>query len=263
MRILIVHCAYQYRGGEDLVVEEEMKLMQQAGHTVELLLFTNKGKALLNILQLPFNFSSYRKMKRKLKEFLPDIVHLHNLHFAASPSVLYAAVHAKIPVVCTLHNYRLICPSGILYHNGRIFLDSVKQIFPWKAVQLGVYKDSKLLTFWMAVSMLIHQSLKTWRLPEKIIVLNAQAMETMRQSRLPLLNDQLVVKPNFSADVAWSNDQRGQELLFVGRLTEEKGVRLLLNYFSNSPFRITIAGDGPLKEEVRDYASKHKNITYV
>jgi glycosyltransferase involved in cell wall biosynthesis len=152
VKILFVHTFYKLQGGEDAVVQNEMDLLRRNGHEVELLSFSNTGGGLLKLLFMPYNPFSYRATKEKLKAFHPDIVHLHNLHFAASASVIRAIHHARIPMVMTIHNYRLLCPSGSLYHDNKLFLDSLKAEFPWAAVRKGVYKDSKIITFWLAFS---------------------------------------------------------------------------------------------------------------
>ena len=263
MKILVVHCAYRFKGGEDKVVEEELALLKQAGHEVALLEFSNDGNVFWKILQLPFNITSYRAVKKAIRNFSPDVVHVHNLHFAASPSVLYAAKHSKVPVVYTLHNYRLICPSAILFHNQKVFLHSISASFPWKAVQEGVYKNSRLLTFWLALSMKLHHWLGTWRLPSRYIVLSNHAKKILLQSRLGIPEEQFVVKPNFCFDFADEATKRDDNFLFVGRLSIEKGVRILLNLFSRLPYQITIAGDGPMREEVVAYTKHYQNISYA
>jgi len=115
MRILIVHTYYKQHGGEDAVVQNEMALLQNDGHEVELIDFSNASATLLKVLLMPFNPYSYLKMLKKIKSFKPDIVHVHNLHYAATPSVLYAAKKMQVPIVMTIHNYRLLCPSGSLF----------------------------------------------------------------------------------------------------------------------------------------------------
>src|SRR4051794_15009199 len=98
MKVLIVHTSYKFKGGEDTVVSEEMKLLKANGVSVELLEFSNEGNTLLNVLQLPFNLGSWIKTRKKLKSYKADVVHVHNLHFAASPSVLYAIRSKGIPL---------------------------------------------------------------------------------------------------------------------------------------------------------------------
>ncbi|HUC81399.1 MAG TPA: glycosyltransferase [Flavisolibacter sp.] len=263
MKILFIHCAYRFKGGEEKVVEEEMKLLENAGHQVHLLEFSNEGNTLLKILQTPFNLSSYRKTKKAILRFAPDIVHVHNLHFAASPAVLYAAKHCKVPVVCTLHNYRLLCPSGALFHNEKVFLASLEEKFPWTAVRQGVYKNSKLLTFWLALATQWHQRLGTWKLPARYIVLTSHAKTVFAKSAIGVAQENFVVKPNFSSDTATVSAQRNETFLYVGRLSIEKGIHFLLRTFSRLPHRLIIAGDGLLKDDVIAAAEQHSNITYA
>lgn len=263
MRVLMIHCAYQFRGGEDTVVEEEIGLLQNAGVTVELLRFSNEGNSLLKLLGLPFNLGAYRKVRQKIKDFRPDVVHVHNLHFAASPSVVYAVKHSVTPLVCTLHNYRLICPSASLCDNGELFLDSIQQTFPIAAVKRGVFKNSKLLTLWLALSIKLHHWLGTWKMPDRIILLSKHAHEIFMQSRIAFKPEQLTIKPNFTAALPVPPVQKTEAFLFVGRLTVEKGLRVLLEAFASSKHNLAIAGDGPLKEEVIAVSERCPNIRYA
>ncbi|MVN23452.1 glycosyltransferase family 4 protein [Mucilaginibacter arboris] len=263
MKVLVIHTSYQYKGGEDTVVAEEIKLLQLQGIMVELLEFNNHKNAFLKLLQLPFNLQSYFKTKEALALFKPDIVHIHNLHFGGSPSVIYAIKRSKIPFVITLHNYRLLCPSGILFHNGKLFLDSLSNKFPWKAVGSGVYKNSKLITFWLSLSIYLHNKLGTWKICNRYIVLSEHAKKLFLSSNLGLSASQFVVKPNFCSDPILKNQQAQDYFLYVGRLSEEKGIMLLLSVFSSCPYKVKIAGDGPLKDEVVKYSSRFPNIEFL
>lgn len=263
MKVLLIHCAYKFRGGEDTVVAEEMNLLKEAGVEVELLQFSNDENTLMNLMQLPFNFRSYKKTIQKIKAFGPDVVHIHNVHFAASPSVVYAITKTNTPVVCTLHNYRLLCPSALLFFKGQPFLSSLTSTFPWKAVAKGVYKNSRLLTFWMALSMQVHHWAGTWQRCNRFIVLTNYAKRIFLTSKLGLHEEQFAVKPNFCSIPHLPPSNPGDYFLFVGRLSEEKGIRLLLSIFSTLPYKIKMAGDGPLKEEVVAAESKYSNISYL
>lgn len=263
MKVLVIHTSYKYKGGEDTVVAEEIKLLQTAGIEVELLAFNNYESTLFKLVQLPFNLQAYSKVKTKLATFKPDIVHVHNLHFGGSTSVIYAVKRSNIPIVITLHNYRLLCPSGILFNNGKLFLASLKQQFPWDAVKLGVYKNSKLITFWLGLSMFIHQKLETWKKINKYIVLSEHAKTLFLSSNLKLSEKQLIVKPNFSSVPILDKKEAKNYFLYVGRLSEEKGIMLLLSVFSQSDYTIKITGDGPLKEEVISYSLKYPNIQFL
>lgn len=263
MKVLIVHTTYQYSGGEDTVVYEELKLLKSYGITVELLTFDNEKRALFKILQLPFNIFSYRKTKKKLELYKPDTVHVHNIHFGASPSVLVAIKKANIPFVTTLHNFRLICPSATLFYNGKLFLDSISRNFPWTAVVKGVYKNSVFITFWVSASYYLHRSLGTFKTCSRYIVLTEHAKKLFLRSSLQISPKQMVVKSNFCYDSSPYSSQTSDYFLFVGRLTEEKGIITLLKAFASANYKLKIAGDGPLKEEVEKYSYKNPNIEFI
>ena len=263
MKVLIIHTTYKIKGGEDSVVFNEMELLKSNGVEVELLQFSNEGKTLLKIVQLPFNISSYKKTKKKLKSFSPDIVHIHNLHFGGSNSVLYAIKAAEIPFVFTLHNYRLLCPSATLFSNGKIFTDSIKKQFPWKAIRKGVYQNSRILTFWLGLSMLIHYRLGSWKMCNGFIVLSNYSKELFLQSKMKFIGDRIFVKPNFCYASSIIPAVRNDYFLYVGRLSEEKGITLLLKTFSKNKLPLKIVGSGPLENEVREYGNRCANIEFL
>lgn len=262
MKVLIIHTFYKLRGGEDSVVENEMQLLRSNGMTVDLLSFRNSGKSLLKLMSMPFNYVSYRKTKARIKSFKPDIIHIHNLHFSGSAAVIYAARHCAIPTVMTLHNYRLICPSGSLFHDNKLFLHSMTGGFPWKAVREKVYQNSTFITFWVALSMYIHEKAGTYNAIDQFIVLGEHSKELFSYSRLSPHADRMVVKPNFSyPPPGITTVVNNSFYLYVGRLTEEKGVSVLLETFANSLLPLIIVGTGPLEGLVKDYTLLHPNIT--
>ncbi len=263
MRVLFIHCTYRFKGGEDTVVAEELKLLQGNGIEARLLEFNNDKSAMLNLLQMTFNFSSYRKTRHILRSFKPDIVHVHNLHFAASPSVLWAVKKEKIPLVMTLHNFRLLCPSGILFYQGKPFMHSLHQSFPWQAALKGVYRNSRMLTFWMSLNMLIQQWLKVWDKPDRYLVLSEHAANIFQNSKMHFLPGKMIIKPNFCYAPPSLQAVRGNYFLYVGRLTEEKGVRMMMQAFAKTGYELAMAGDGPLRDEVVAFSAKHPNIRFI
>lgn len=263
MKVLFIHCRYKLAGGEDGVVSAEVQLLRSNGIDVQLLQFSNEGSSLLKVLQLPFNISSYLKTSRQLQAFKPDIVHIHNLHFAASTSVLYAVKSKKIPFVVTLHNFRLLCPTGTLYYNGKPYLKSLNGGFPWAAVRDGAYNQSKLLTFLVGFSTWLNRLVGTWKLPDRFIVLTGHAKSIIEKSNLHLDLNKIIIKPNFVYDLQASTEFRNQNFLFIGRLSEEKGIRVLLEAFKYSGYSLKIIGDGPLKDLIEADSKKHSNITYL
>ncbi|RYG27917.1 MAG: hypothetical protein EOO01_40620, partial [Chitinophagaceae bacterium] len=189
MKILVIHTIYTTRGGEESVVENEVEDLKRAGHEVKTLFFSNGGNALvqaLKIAALPFNPLSYFQTRRILREFRPDVVHIHNWNFAASPSVIRAARAEGIAVVLTIHNFRLLCPSATLFHDGNLFMDSVNGHFPWAAIKKAVYRNSRIITFWLAFSVYVHKKLGTWKGVNKYIVLNEFTRSLFARSDLHL-----------------------------------------------------------------------------
>ena len=264
MKILVIHTFYKLQGGEDKVVANEIELLRAGGAEVELLSFSNEDKTLLKLLQIGFNYNSYTKTLAKLKSFKPDVVHIHNLHFSGSAAVIYAIKRANIPLVMTLHNYRLLCPSGSLFHNNRLFLHSVYGGFPWKAIKKGVYQESKLITFWVALSAFVHDHLQTWSALDQVILLGEHSKTLFSNSKLSYLSPRMVVKPNFCYPVhPQEEDQPVEHFLYVGRLTEEKGVKVLLEAFAGTLLPLKIVGAGPLQELVTQYATENPNIQYL
>lgn len=263
MKVLLIHTSYKYKGGEDDVVSNELELLRSNGVTADLLQFSNAKNTLLKFLQLPFNISSYYKTQEKLKTFKPDIVHVHNLHFGGSPAVIAALKKAKVPFVLTLHNYRLLCPSATLCNKGEIFLHSLKKPFSWKAVNEAVYHHSKLLTFWVSLSIQFHHWLGTWDAGSRYIVLSEHSNSIFRNSILRRVSSRIIIKPNFCYAPSHNIVRKGNFYLYVGRLSEEKGIMLLLNTFSSLQLPLKIVGSGPLKEEVKAHCIRFSNIEYL
>jgi glycosyltransferase involved in cell wall biosynthesis len=265
MNILIIHCEYQQRGGEDFVVEEESALLS-SNHQVEILLFQNKTgwKGALSMLLYPINLGAANKVLQTIRSFQPDVLHLHNFHYAAGPLIIRTAKSEGIPLVMTLHNFRLLCPSATLYFKGEQLRDSLSENFPWTAIKKGVISNSSLKTFWVAFTQWIHRKLGTFDLIDTYIALNQAQKEIFLQSHLRITNERILVKPNFCPTVeTTTTTEKGHHFLYLGRLSEEKGISTLLSAFAASSATVKIAGAGPLEEEVIRFSQLHHNIIYL
>jgi len=263
MRILIIHTGYKVRGGEDSVVDNEMNLLKSSGHDVDILGFTNSGGTIIKLLQLPFNFSSYNKTRKAISQFKPDVVHIHNLHFAGSTSVIYAVKKCRVPMVVTLHNYRMLCPSGTLFFNDKLFTSSINNIFPVEAIKKGVYQNSKLITLWLALSGALNHITKTWDIPDRYIILGSNAKDIFLKSKYQQLTGKMRVKPNFCFPYTEKQKVPGGYYLYVGRLSPEKGIQGILNTFSKTGLPLKIVGSGPLEEEIKNFSANYTNIEFV
>jgi glycosyltransferase involved in cell wall biosynthesis len=263
MRILFIHTFYTLKGGEDAVFENEMLEMSRTGHAVEALIFSNEKFSIFKLLSLPFNIFAYRQTRERIRSFRPDIVHIHNFHFAASPSVIRAIGKEGIPCVMTLHNFRLICPSATLFHRNTLYLFSLKQKFPWTAVFDGVYRNSVLITFWLSLSNWMNRLSNTWKIVDQFIIPNRYASKLFEASAPAIFKNRITVKANYFEDAKRCNPARGEHFLFVGRLNEEKGLLTLLKAQKTGRFKLTIIGDGPLRNQVEEHAKSNHGVCYL
>ena len=265
MKILFIHSQYLQFGGEDTVVEQEVKLLNNK-HRVETLFFKNTGglNGFFQFLFSIWNIKNARIVKKKIKEFKPDVIHIHNLHFATGPLIIRTIKKLEVPLVLTIHNYRLLCPSATLMHNNTLYLKSVKKNFPWQAIYLGVYKNSSLLTFWLAFVVWFHKKIKTWQMIDKYVCLTQSTIDLFKYSKFGVENKRFFVKPNFTLLANSKSDvKRENHFLFVGRLSKEKGISIMLNAFKGTTNRLKVAGDGPFRSEVEQACVENKNIEYL
>ena len=265
MRILIIHTRYTQYGGEDVVVEQEIALLSKQ-HTVETLFFKNNNglKGLFQFLFSIWNIKSAYVVKKKIKEFKPDVVHIHNWHFASGPLIIRIISKLQIPLILTLHNFRLLCPSATLMNRNTIFLKSLTQNFPWKAVSIGVYRNSVLQTFWLATVVWFHKKIKTWHKVNTYVCLANFSVKLFQESNLGIDANRFFVKPNFTTPTQKLNTfEREAYFLYIGRLCEEKGIKSLLEAFKTLPYTLKIAGDGELKTLVEQTTKTHSNIQYL
>jgi len=269
MKILLIHNKYQQAGGEDLVFESEGELLARYNHLVERLIFDNKEiktniDKILSGLKGFYNSDSGKELAERIERFKPDIIHVHNFVPLASPSIFYIAKRYKIPVVVTLHNYRLICPSATLFYRRKIYEKSIHSIFPLDAILKGVYRDSRIQTAGMVAVMSLHNIIGTWRKKvNKFIVLTEFARNKFRNSALRVSADQFLLKPNFIVDPGNGEVNRDDFFLFIGRLSEEKGIDTLLNASKIYNFNLTIIGDGPMRKKVEEFSAASPNISYM
>lgn len=247
--ILMVHNAYQHRGGEDSVVDTEIKLLRSHGHKVieyrrcndEL----NQMSRSTAALQTFWSRDTAHKVAELITHERIDVVHCHNTFPLISPAVYWAAARARVPVVQTLHNFRLICPQALMLRNGVPCEDCVGHV-PWRGVMHGCYRESKIQTGVLAGMLTTHRVLGTWRNKvTRYIALNEFCRQKFIQGGLPA--DRIVVKPNFvdAGPASLNGERRGA--LYVGRLSQEKGIRVLADAMRKLQGRValTVAGTGP------------------
>ena len=245
----MVHNAYQQRGGEDAVVDAEIKLLRSYGHKVVEYRRSNEELNKMSRSSAALQTFWSRGAAHKAAELITleniDVVHCHNTFPLISPAVYWAAARARVPVVQTLHNFRLICPQALMLRNDAPCEDCVGHV-PWRGVMHGCYRDSRLQTGVLAGMITAHRVLGTWR--DKVaryIALNEFCRQKFIQGGLPA--NRIVVKPNFvDAGPAPVRIKR-LGALYVGRLSQEKGISVLATAMRRLQGRVglTVVGVGP------------------
>ena len=260
-----MHSRYVHSGGEDTVLKQEQGLLEES-FTVETLLFQNK-QGIVGAFQFfcsIWNVIAAKQLREKIRSFKPDVIHIHNWHFASGPIIIRVANKMGVPIIHTLHNYRLLCPSAILFHENQVFTESLSQNFPWSAVKRKVYRNSILQTFWLAFIVWFHKKIGTWNKINTYICLTDFSKQLYQNSSFKKLPNRFIVKPNFIASIERNkNIKREEHFLFIGRLSIEKGLLVLLNAIKNTKLKVKIAGDGPLKDKVQQMAKENQNIIYL
>lgn len=246
-RVLVIHNAYQHRGGEDTVVEAEIALLRAHGHEVETYCRSNDDVAGMSSSALArqtlWSARTTRDLDALFGRFRPDVVHVHNTFPLVSPSLYWAAARAGIPVVQTLHNFRLLCLNALFLREGRVCEDCMGKL-PWRGVTRACYRGSRPASAALAGMLALHRTLGTYRSKvTRYIALNEFCRGKFIEGGLPA--DRVVVKPNFvDFGVPGAGPRAG--LLFVGRLSTEKGIATLAAAMALLPgVSLRVAGDGP------------------
>lgn len=271
LKILQVHNYYQIPGGEDTVVANEKKLLEDHGHTVvqytrnnaELKEFSKFRKLLLPFTTI-FNVRTYRDIKKIINEEHIDIVHVHNTLNLISPAVYYAALKRKVPVIQTIHNFRLLCPGATFYRDGHICEDCVEHGLGC-AVKHSCYRGSMAQTLICVVSTWFHRVTGVYGKINYICLteFNKEKLLQLKQIK----PERVFVKPNFvdtsDADII-PYEQRESQFIFVGRLDKLKGVDILLEAWKlmgdDAP-KLLVCGTGPMEDWCREYIKKNNLST--
>ena len=266
-KVLIVHNYYQIPGGEDTVVANEKKMLEDNGHEVILYSRNNselKEMTLVSKLMLPlttiFNPKTYRDIKRIIKEQHVNIVHVHNTLSLISPAVYYAALKCKVPVVQTVHNFRLLCPGATLYRDGHICEDCIEHGLKC-ALKHNCYRGSKIQTFICAVSTKLHRMIGIYG------KLNFICLTEFNKNKLLSLKqikpEAVFVKPNFvetKAEIVPA-DRRLDQFVFAGRLDKLKGIDILLEAWQqmgDAAPKLIICGTGPMEDWCRGFVESNR-----
>ena len=271
MKVVVAHNRYREAipSGENVIVDTEIAQLRAAG--VEVLAFQRSSdsigelpvahKALLPISPI-YGRAAQQDLARLLDEHRPDLLHLHNPYPLLSPWVIRTAHRHGVPVVQTVHNYRHVCSSGLYFRDGHNCYDCRGKAIGWPAVQHKCYRGSSAQSALMATTLAVHRP--TWKSVDRYIALTDRIAAHLRDYGIPA--DRIVVKPNGLPDPG-APDPLGDGFLYAARLSEEKGLGLLLDAWRRHPDgalgHLRIAGDGELRPLAERAAAERSDVTYL
>ena len=257
MRILVVHNRYREYGGEDSVFGSEVALLRSAGHQVDTLTVSNDsiGDASARFsaaLLCAYNPSARKRIETALAANRPDVVHVHNFFPLISPSVFYACAAVGIPAVWTLHNYRIACANGLLFRDGAPCEKCLGATALW-GVAHRCYRGSVAGSAAVAAMIEFNRRVGTWRRKvARFIALTQFSRRKLEAAGVP--SERICVKPNFVPDPGVHGRDTRAGVVFVGRLSREKGVHSLMRAWRDLDIPLTVIGDGPEMADLRAMA---------
>jgi glycosyltransferase involved in cell wall biosynthesis len=249
--VLVVHNHYQHPGGEDHVFAAETALLENRGHRVIRYAVHNDDIREMSTPRLAkatlWNAAAYDAVRSVIRRERPDFAHFHNTFPLLSPAVYHAAKAEGVPVIQTLHNYRLLCSNAMLFRDGRPCNDCVQRKLAWPGVLHRCYRNSRAASLGVAAMLALHDAIHTWRdCVDLYLALTPFARDKFIEGGFPA--DRIFVKPNFVDPDPGAGTGQGDYALFVGRISEEKGIRTLLDAWAllGNAIPLRVIGDGPL-----------------
>jgi len=268
MRVLTVHNFYQQPGGEEQIFATESALLESHGHEVVRYTLSNNDINGANPLWLTkntmWNSEVYQAMRSLIRQEQPTIAHFHNTFPLISPAAYYAAKDEGIPVVQTLHNYRLLCPNALFFREGRVCEDCLGRPIPFPGVIHGCYRDSRSASAVVAATISFHSLLGTWsHAVDRFIAYSQFAMDKFIQGGLPA--EKFAFKTNFLHPAPQPGEGKGGYGLFVGRLSVEKGLGVMLDAWRQLGGKVPlkILGDGPMAGLVKEAMQEMPEIEWL
>ncbi len=267
MKILLCHNYYQQPGGEDRVFAAEGSLLESHGHDVLRYTRHNDGIETMGRADLLrrtlWNAEVYEDLRHLIRRHRPQVMHCHNTFPLLSPSTYQAARDEGVPVVQTLHNYRLLCLNAMLYRDGQPCEDCLGRTVAWPGVRHACYRDSRAASAATAAMLLWHRARRTWlKAVDHYVALCQFSRQKFLEAGFPA--EKISVKPNFAHPDRGAG-RGGDYALFVGRLTPEKGLHTLLSAWSrlHAQIPLRILGDGPWAPRVAEAAAADPRISWL
>ena len=249
MRVLLVHNRYLERGGEDAVVEAEQALLSQHGDEVMVYERSNTEIDSIGRLDLArevvWSKRTVEDVGRLIESFRPTVIHAHNTFPLVSPSLYWVAARFGVPVVQTLHNFRLLCPQAMFLRDGRVCEDCLGRL-PWRGIAHRCYRNSTTQSALLTTMLLVHRHRRTYQQKiARFIAMNSFCKQKFVAGGLP--ENRIAIKPNFVSDPGCPDaDQARNGALFVGRLSYEKGLHVLSGALARlRDAQVRVIGTGP------------------
>ncbi len=264
MKVLIVHNTYQQPGGEDIVAAQEANLLRRAGHEV---VEYRRSNHEVNVLTLRNRMAlarraiwagdTVRDLRALIQRERPHVAHFHNTFVMISPSAYQACREMSVPVVQTLHNYRLFCPRADFFRDGHVCEECLGKTPPWPGIVHACYHGSRTATAVVATMLTVHRLLQTWDEQVDIyITLSDFARQKFIQGGLPA--EKIMLKPNFVDPDPGIHEGSRDYALFVGRFSPEKKLLTLLSAWENvREMPLKLVGSGLQENEVRQFVKDH------
>lgn len=268
MKILVAHNFYQQPGGEDQCVAAEVASLRAHGHEVTQYCLHNDSINGMNRIRLAsrtiWNHSAYRELRELLRTHRVQIAHFHNTFPLISPAAYYAARAENVPVVQTLHNFRLLCANGLLLRDGEACENCLGKLVPWPGIVHKCYRGNRAASTTVATMLATHRVLGTWSTAvDMYIALTEFSRRKLVEGGLPA--DKIAIKPNFAYPDPGAGKGKGGHAVFVGRLSAEKGLDTLLKAwrYLGGDVSLKLLGDGPMATAVQDAAAKDSSIQWL
>lgn len=270
VKVVIAHNLYSSAqpSGENEIVASESALLAEAGVRVLPLLrrsddiasLSPAGKALLPVSPI-YNRGAQRELATLLAAERPDVLHLHNPYPLLSPWVVRTAHQHGVPVVQTVHNYRHVCADATYFRDGHPCHLCQGKRFGYPAIRYSCYRGSRAQSVVMATTLAVHRS--TWRTVDRYVALAPHLVPHLES--FGITGAQIAIKPNGIPDPG-RHTQRGDGFLYIGRLTDAKGIGLLLDAWQRHPDgelgTLRVLGDGPRRDLVEAAAAARSDVEY-
>jgi glycosyltransferase involved in cell wall biosynthesis len=267
MKILVAHTFYKQPGGEDQCVAAEVAMLKAHGHQVIQYFLHNDSTDTMGRVRLAtrtiWSRTAYRELRQLLKAHRPQIAHFHNTFPLISPAAYYAAQAEDVRVVQTLHNFRLCCVNALLFREGAVCETCLGRTIPWAGIARGCYRNSHTASATIAAMVTAHRALGTWRnAVDMYIALSESSRCKLVAGGIPA--DKIAIKGNFAYPDPGPGTGKGGYAIYVGRLSEEKGLQTLLGAWRDlrAP-PLKLVGDGPLSSMLQDAAAHNPSIQWL